>query len=132
MLAYPDFNEVLHVFTDASDTQLGAVIMQKSKPIAFYSRKLNPAQKRYTTTERELLSIVKTLKEFRAILLGQQIVIHTDHLNLTYKKINSDRVLCWRLLIKEYSSQLKHIQGSKNVVADMLSRWDLENIQLLT
>jgi hypothetical protein len=51
--------------------QLGAVISQDDKPIAFYSRKLNPAQTRYTTTERELLSIVETLKEFRNIPRSQ-------------------------------------------------------------
>ena len=59
---------------DASKLQLGSVISQKGKPIAFYSRKkLNPAQVNYTTTECELLSIVETLKEFRNVLLGQQI-----------------------------------------------------------
>ena len=47
---------------DASHAQLGAVISQDNKPIAFYSRKLNPAQTQYTTTEHELLSIVETLK----------------------------------------------------------------------
>ena len=70
LLAYPDFNEPFCIHTDASHTQLGAVISQDNRPIAFYSRKLNPAQTRYTTTERELLSIVETLKEFRNILLG--------------------------------------------------------------
>ena len=69
----------------SSKLQLGACISQENKPIAFYLRKLQPAQTRYTTTERELLSIVETLKEFQNILLGQQIVVHTDHENLTYK-----------------------------------------------
>ena len=64
LLMYPNFNEVFDIHTDASKTQLGAVISQNGKPIAFYSRKLNPAQTRYTTTERELLAIVETLKEF--------------------------------------------------------------------
>ena len=90
--------------------------------MAFYSRKLNPAQTRYTTTERELLSIVETLKEFRNILLGQQIVVHTDHENLTYKNFNSDRVMRWRLFIEEYSPDLRYIKGENNVVADALSR----------
>merc|ERR1712016_45423 len=81
LLAYPDFNETFDIHTDASKVQLGAVISQNGKPIAFYSRKLNPAQTRYTTTERELLAIVETLKEFRNILLGQKIKVYTDHQN---------------------------------------------------
>lgn len=65
LLAYPDFDKPFDVYTDASHTQLGAVISQEHKPIAFYSRKLSPAQTRYSTTERELLAIVETLKEFQ-------------------------------------------------------------------
>ena len=95
ILAFPDFNKPFEIYTDASNTQLGAVITQDGKPIAFYSKKLNPAQTRYTTTEKELLSIVATCKEFRTILLGQQITIYTDHENLTYKHFNSDRVMRW-------------------------------------
>ena len=64
LLNYPDFSKPFEIYTDASHIQLGAVITQDNKPIAFYSRKLNPAQTRYTTTERELLAIVETLKEF--------------------------------------------------------------------
>jgi hypothetical protein len=64
LLSYPDFNKPFHIHTDASHYQLGAVISQNNCPIAFYSRKLQPAQVRYTTTERELLSIIETLKEF--------------------------------------------------------------------
>ena len=93
LLAYPDFNKPFDIHTDASHTQLGAVISQGNKPIAFYSRKLNPAQTRYTTTERELLSIVETLKEFRNILLGHQIVVYTDHKNLMCKNFNTERVM---------------------------------------
>ena len=125
ILAYPDFNKPFEIHTDASKTQLGACISQDGKPIAFYSRKLNPAQTRYTTTERELLSIVETFKEFRNILLGQQLIVHTDHENLTYKKFNTDRVMRWRLFLEEYSPDLRYIKGEHNVVADALSRLDL-------
>ena len=127
LLAYPNFNARFDIHTDASQYQLGAVISQDNKPIAFYSRKLNPAQTRYTTTEKELLSIVETLKEFRNILLGQQIRVYTDHKNLTYKQFNTDRVMRWRLIIEEFSPELVYVQGESNIVADALSRLEIIN-----
>jgi hypothetical protein len=78
MLPSSDFYKPFHIYTDASDTQLGSVITQDDKPIAFYSRKLNSAQKRNTTGEQELLSIVETFRELRSILLGYKIIVHTD------------------------------------------------------
>ena len=125
MLAYPDFTKPFVIHTDASHYQLGAVISQDDKPIAFYSRKLNPAQTRYTTTERELLSIVETLKEFRTILLGHRIIVHTDHKNLVCKNFNTERVMRWRLILEEYGPELHYIKGENNIVADALSRLEM-------
>jgi len=126
LLAYPDFSKKFEIYTDASDKQLGAVITQEGRPIAYYSRKLNASQLNYTTTEKELLAIVETLKEFRTILLGQDIVVYTDHKNLTYKVFNTQRVMRWRLLIEEYGPTLQYVKGVHNVVADALSRLDLD------
>jgi hypothetical protein len=81
LLNYPNFGIPFDIFTDASERQLGTVIMQNNKPIAFYSRKLNPAQCKYTTGEQELLSIVKTVKQYQNILLGYDIKVFTDHKN---------------------------------------------------
>jgi len=120
LLAYPDFNKPFKIHTDASHYQLGAVVSQEGKLVAFY-RKLNPAQMRYTTTERELLSIVETLKEYRNILLGQTIKVFTDHKNLVYKHFNTERVMRWRLLLEEFGPQLTYIKGANNIVADALS-----------
>ena len=132
LLAYPDFSLPFEIHTDASKSQLGAVISQKGKPIAFFSRKLNPAQLNYTTTEKELLSIVETLKEFRNILLGHRITVHTDHKNLTYKNFNTERVMRWRLALEEYGPDLRYVKGTENVVADALSRLDMdENSEIL-
>jgi hypothetical protein len=122
LLAYPDFTKPFVIHTDASHYQLGGVISQNGKPIAFYSRKLKDAQTRYTTTERELLSIVETLKEYRNILLGQKIIVYTDHKNLVYKHFNTERVMRWRLIIEEFGPELKYIKGEHNIVADTLSR----------
>ena len=60
LLAFPQFDKPFHIYTDASDYQLGSVITQDGKPLAFYSRKMNKAQQNYTTGEQELLSIVET------------------------------------------------------------------------
>ena len=46
--AYPDFTKIFHIYTDASDFQLGSVINQNNRPLAFHSRKLTPTQRDYT------------------------------------------------------------------------------------
>jgi hypothetical protein len=82
ILSFPDFDKPFEIHTDASDFQLGAVIMQERRPVAFYSRKLNPAQRNYTTGKREMLSIVETLRAYMNILLGHEIILYMDHQNL--------------------------------------------------
>jgi hypothetical protein len=83
VLAYPDFLKLIEIYTDASPTQLGALITQDNRPIAFFSRKLSKMQQKYSVTEIELLVIVETLKEFKAMLWGQDVKVYTDHKNLT-------------------------------------------------
>ena len=70
--------------THASTRQLGAVITQNGKPLAFFSRKLSKAQQKYSITELELLSIVESLKEFKSMLWGQRLKVFTDHKNLVW------------------------------------------------
>ena len=88
----------------------------------FLSRTLNTAQKNYTTTEKEFLSIVEALKEFHTILLGYKINIFADHENVLYEKKYSGRVQFWRILIEEFGPIFHHIKGDANIVADAISR----------
>jgi transposase InsO family protein len=122
MLAYPDHNRPFHIFTDASDYQLGAVIIQNGKPVAYFSRKLSPAQRNYSTIEKEMLSIVETLREFRTTLLGAELHIHTDHRNLTFDGITTERVIRWRLFVENFAPSFHWVRGSLNPLADCLSR----------
>ena len=100
VLACPEFSKVFEIYTDASSRQLGAVITQDNRPIAFFSWKLSPAQCKYSVTEIELVAIVETLKEFKGILWGKSIKVYTDHKSLIRDALvlTSDRVYRWRLL----------------------------------
>ena len=79
LLIYPNLIKCFDIHRDATKFEIGAVISQDEKAIAFYSCKLTGLQKRYTVTEKELLSIVETLKEFFTVLFCQSINIYTDH-----------------------------------------------------
>ena len=55
---YPDYGCPFHIYTNASEYQMGAAIIQEGKPVAYFNKKRSPAQMNYLTTEKELLAIV--------------------------------------------------------------------------
>jgi hypothetical protein len=122
VLAYPNFTIPFEIYTDASNKQIGSVIQQSGRPLAFYSCKLTDAQTRYTVIELEFLAIVKNLQEYRTFLLGHIIKIYTDHKNLIFANINTDCVCRWQLIVEEYGPEIVYLPGVHNIVADFLSR----------
>lgn len=121
-LAFPESGKPFQVYTDASQLQLGAVIMQHQRPLVFWSKKCNSAQSLYPANRLELLSIVLLLREFRSLLLGQELHLFTDHLNLTYSTFHDVHMMRWRLEIEEFGPTFHYVPEQVNVVADALSR----------
>jgi hypothetical protein len=89
------------------------------------SRVLQPAERRYTTCEQELLAIVFALERFRLQIYGNKIIINTDNKALSFLQkcaITSNRVARWLIAIQEYDLEIRHIKGVENHLADVLSR----------
>ena len=131
LLSYPSSDASTSIATDASDIAVGAVLQQyvkgEWKPISFFSKLMKPAEKRYSTCDRELLAIYLAIKHFKHFVEGRHFHVITDHKPLTFT-LNSrlDRYSPRQShhldYISQFTSTIRHIQGSQNVVADALSR----------
>ena len=136
VLLLPNLAKPFVVHTDASSYALGAVLQQDSghglQPVAFESRKLNSAEKRYSAYERELLAVLHACTTWRHYLGGRHFTIKTDHHSLRYmftqQKFNG-RIFKWMEQLQQYDFEVEHIPGWKNLVADALSRRDEEDIE---
>lgn len=131
LLAHPDSNAKLGLVTDASDTAIGGVLQQHIEgawqPLGFFSRKLSPSQTKYSPYDRELLAIYECIKHFRHMLEAIHFTVYTDHKPLVYafheRKSNcSPRQYRYLDFISQFTTDIQHISGADNVVADTLSR----------
>lgn len=133
LLAHPNCQAKLALVTDASDTALGAVLQQLQndawQPLAFFSRKLKSSQTKYSPYDRELLAIYEAIKYFRHMLEARHFTVYTDHKPISYafheRKNNcSPRQFRHLDYIAQFTTDIRHISGKNNVVADTLSRID--------
>lgn len=129
LLTLPDFSKDFIIVTDASGTALGAAVYQlindDLKLITFASMHLSKAERRYSTTERELLPLVWSAKLFRHYIFGRKFKFITDHKPLvTLRKVKEKTGRIARLFAKlqEFDFDLEYVSGKSNVTADFLSR----------
>ncbi len=118
---------------DASGTYIGACLQQQLPgqkvwpPLGFFSKKLEAAQQKYSAFDRELIACYARIRHFRYMLDGRRFVIFTDHKPLTYALARvsnpwTPRQFRQLSYVVEYTSDIRHIAGAANVVADTLSR----------
>ncbi|CAK9810898.1 Transposon Tf2-9 polyprotein [Anthophora plagiata] len=134
LLAHPEPNGTLAVTCDASNCMVGAALHQRIgnswEPLSFFSTKLSPAEQKYSAFDRELLAIYRSIKHFQHLLEGRHFIIYNDHKPLSY--VFSDKTdkrtpkqIRYLTFISEFTTDIRHISGRDNVVADALSRIEL-------
>ena len=128
VLAFADPSKPYELYTDSSEFAQGATLLQDQgrglQPIAYYSHKLNKAERNYGAGELELLAVVRGLKIFRPYLEGAQFSVCTDHANLRYVHTQippSKRYARWVEYLQQFSANILYVKGSHNL-ADALSR----------
>jgi len=138
LLAYPDLQKPYVLYTDASDTCIGACLTQpcedsgieipgtrNEKPLYFLSHKLSDSQTRWSTVEKEAFAIHYALQKLDHYLHNSEFVIRTDHKPLKYlleSPMQNKKIQMWALSIAGYNCRIEYIPGPQNTCADLLSR----------
>jgi hypothetical protein len=126
VLVLPDMTKPfeLKVISDASDVGVGAILLQDDRPVAYFSKKLNKAERNYSTTKKELAGVMYALKEWRCYLLGKSFKVITDHKSNSFLQEQSSlppRWARWAEFLQNFSIEWVWAQGRTNP-ADPLSR----------
>lgn len=131
LLAHPLPNAELGLFTDASNSHVGACLQQKVgdawEPLGFFSKKLNPRQSQWPAYYRELYAVYESVQHYRHFLAAQHVTIHTDHKPLIYafaqRRERLPPVQLNQLsFISQFTTDIVHVKGVDNTVADAMSR----------
>ena len=125
VLALPDFTKEFVVEADASNQGIGAVLSQKGKPIAYFSRALSLRHQTLSVYDKKMMAILGAVKRWNAYLMGKSYKIQTDHNRLRFlldQKTTTPAQQKWVLKMMGYDYQVIYKKGSNNVVADSLSR----------
>lgn len=132
LLVHPIESVPLNITSDASNKAVGAVIQQyhdnQWRPLAFFSKKLTTQESKYSAFDKELLGVYLAIKHFRHFVEGRSFIVYTDHKplirSLDSATDRSPRQARQLDFIAQFTSDIRHITGKSNVVADYLSRID--------
>eukprot|EP00794_Sanderia_malayensis_P020726 gene20726-biopygen17108 len=139
LLVHPSPDAPYCLMVDASNVAIGSVLQQRIsgswQPISFFSKRLQPAEIKYSTFGRELLAVYLSLRHFRHCLEGRKFYVLTDHKPLTYALASSadrhsPREIRHLDFISQFTTDIRHITGKENVVADALSRTEVNSLHL--
>ena len=129
VLAYPDYDQPYYLETDASNEAVGFVLSQdregKLKPIAYSGKRMNDAQKNYSTTEKEAMGVVLGFQQFDSFLRGNKVYVVTDHIALKWlltHKQPKGRLARWIAYLQQFDFHVIHKAGKQHTNADTLSR----------
>ncbi|BHF61005.1 hypothetical protein SprV_0100397500 [Sparganum proliferum] len=137
LLAHPRSDAQLTLMTDVPSTAAGASLQQTVscvlQPLAFFSKKLSPAETRYSVLGRELLAVYLSIWHFRHFLEGREFVVLTDHRPLVFALRDSPDRYSHRGIrrldfISQFSCDIQHVHGKENVVTDTLSRIEMASV----
>lgn len=136
ILAIPDLDKPFCISSDASAYAVGAVLAQEQTdgvhPIEYASRLLTPAERNYSTTEREALAVLWALQKFRGFIESNLITVYTDHIALKWvlsATAPQGRLARWSLALQQYELAISYVPGDKNRLADLLSRPEVGRIE---
>ena len=134
MLSFPESSSRISITVDASETAIGAVLQRwdlsanQWVPLGFFSKAFDLRQRKYSAFDRELLAIVLAIKHFRFMVEGQAFTVYTDHKPLTTAIASttgrSPRQTNHLEFKSQFTTDIQHIKGTDNVVADTLSRFN--------
>lgn len=130
ILQFPKMDQIFFITCDASSVAISAILSQgeigSDLPIAFASRTLNDAEKRYVVSETEILSVLFGIQQFRCYIHNRHFKVFSDNKALQWLfqvKKPTSRLMRWKLQLAEYDFEIIHIRGKSNLVADCLSRY---------
>lgn len=130
VLQHPNFSERFILSCDASNVAISGILSQgklgEEHPIAYVSRTLQPTETRYSTTEKEMLAIFWSIKQYRPYLYGNEFIVISDHKPLQWifkTKDSTNRLFRWRLQLAEYDFIVLHKPGRHHTNVDCLSRY---------